>query len=47
MEQLTEADETMTDIKPGQFVFINNTRRSAGKLTDDRPTELDALDMRR
>ncbi|MFG2302462.1 helicase associated domain-containing protein [Actinacidiphila glaucinigra] len=44
MEQLTEPDGTVTDIKLGQFV--DNTRRRADKLTPERRAELNALGMR-
>ncbi|MFJ5220300.1 Helicase associated domain protein [Streptomyces sp. NPDC088354] len=44
VEQLTEPDGTVTDIKLGQF--LDNTRRRADKLTQERRTELDALGMR-
>ncbi|MFI2304505.1 helicase associated domain-containing protein [Actinacidiphila glaucinigra] len=44
VEQLTDPDGTVTDIKLGQFV--DNARRRAAKLTEDRRAELEALGMR-
>ncbi|MDX2707784.1 helicase associated domain-containing protein [Streptomyces sp. PA03-6a] len=44
VEQLIEPDGTVTEVKLGQFV--DNARRRAGKLTEDRRAELDALGMR-
>ncbi|MFF3257438.1 Helicase associated domain protein [Actinacidiphila glaucinigra] len=44
VEQLTEPDGTVTEVKLGQFV--DNTRRRADKLTEERRAELDALGMR-
>ncbi|MFJ5221155.1 Helicase associated domain protein [Streptomyces sp. NPDC088354] len=44
VERLTEPDGTMTEVKLGQF--LDNTRRRADKLTEERRAELDALGMR-
>ncbi|MFB7293362.1 DEAD/DEAH box helicase [Actinacidiphila glaucinigra] len=44
VEQLTEPDGTVTEVKLGQF--LDNARRRADKLTEDRRAELDALGMR-
>ncbi|MDX2709896.1 helicase associated domain-containing protein [Streptomyces sp. PA03-6a] len=44
VEQLAEPDGTVTEVKLGQFV--DNARRRAEKLTEDRRAELDALGMR-
>ncbi|MGW2355133.1 Helicase associated domain protein [Actinacidiphila glaucinigra] len=44
VEQLTEPDGTVAEVKLGQF--LDNTRRRADKLTEDRWAELDALGMR-
>ncbi|MGW2354163.1 helicase associated domain-containing protein [Actinacidiphila glaucinigra] len=44
VERLTEPDETVTDAKLGQFV--DNARRRADKLTEDRRAQLTELGMR-
>ncbi|MDX3098830.1 Helicase associated domain protein [Streptomyces sp. ME19-03-3] len=44
VEQLTEPDGAVTEVKLGQF--LDNTRRRADKLTAERRAELDALGMR-
>ncbi|MFJ9917447.1 helicase associated domain-containing protein [Actinacidiphila glaucinigra] len=44
VEELTEPDGTVTEVKLGQFV--DNTRRRAAKLNQDRRQELGALGMR-
>ncbi|WSM81178.1 Helicase associated domain protein (plasmid) [Streptomyces griseorubiginosus] len=44
VEQLTEPDGAVTEVKLGQF--LDNTRRRADKLTEERRAELDALGMR-
>ncbi|MFF3951507.1 helicase associated domain-containing protein [Streptomyces sp. NPDC001902] len=44
VEQLTEPDGTVVEVRLGQFV--DNARRRAGKLTEQRLAELDALGMR-
>ncbi|MGI5254237.1 helicase associated domain-containing protein [Actinacidiphila glaucinigra] len=44
VEQLTEPDGIVTEVKLGQFV--DNLRRRAGKLTGQRWVELEALGMR-
>ncbi|SHN38124.1 DEAD/DEAH box helicase [Actinacidiphila paucisporea] len=44
IERLTEPDGSVTEIKLG--MFVDNCRRRAEKLGDDRRAELDALGMR-
>ncbi|WP_406274987.1 helicase associated domain-containing protein [Actinacidiphila glaucinigra] len=44
VERLTQPDGTVAEVKLGQFV--DNARRRAEKLTEDRRAELDALGMR-
>ncbi|MDX3235413.1 Helicase associated domain protein [Streptomyces sp. ME03-5709C] len=44
VEQLTEPNGAVTEVKLGQF--LDNTRRRADKLTEERRAELDALGMR-
>ncbi|MET9879755.1 helicase associated domain-containing protein [Actinacidiphila glaucinigra] len=44
VEELTEPDGTVIEVQLGQFV--DNTRRRADKLNQDRRAELDALGIR-
>ncbi|MFF3565748.1 Helicase associated domain protein [Streptomyces sp. NPDC002574] len=44
LEQLTEPDGSVTDVKLGQF--LDNTRRRADKLTQERRAELNTLGIR-
>ncbi|MEU6019549.1 helicase associated domain-containing protein [Streptomyces sp. NPDC047515] len=44
VEQLVEPDATVTDVRLG--TFVDNARRRADKLSQERCVELDALDMR-
>jgi len=44
VEQITEPDGTVTEVRLG--LFVGNARRRADKLTPERRTELDALGMR-
>ncbi|MGW3248233.1 hypothetical protein [Streptomyces sp. NPDC001070] len=45
VERLTEPDGTVTEVKLDQF--LDNARRRADKLTQERRAELDAPGMRR